>query len=166
MNHVSGNCRPVSPKVFIIIIVLRSMGKMFFGSMGLMCSLKWPLGKMAHRHLASPVSSWGMAWVKSHTHALESFSIGSVLLRGGTLNGATTRRKCNHANTFIQSKSWAGLRGGGREGCLECDDTKETNSPAGEHTSPSERVSFGRRQHSTVLCSHNPKGNQRCQKNK
>lgn len=52
----------------------------------------------------------------------------------------------------------------GGEGGLECDDTKETNSSAGEHTSPSERVSFGRLQHSTVLCSHNPKGNQRCQR--
>lgn len=75
--------------------------------------------------------------------------------------------KCNHLQThsFNPKAEQGGGVGGGNEG-LQCDDTKETNSPAGEHTSPSERVSFDRRQHSTVLCSHNPKDNQRCQKNK
>lgn len=37
----------------------------------------------------------------------------------------------------------------------------DTGDSEGWHTSPSERVSFGQHQNSTVLCTQNPKGNKR-----
>lgn len=135
---------------------------MCFGSIGifvLFCVVNGHWGKIAHCHLANPVTSWGHG-TGQVTHSCTSRPFDWMISSTGvgTLNGATPG-----GNAFIQSKSRAGWMGGGsREGGgLECDDTKETNSPAGEHTSPSERVSFGQHQHSTVLCSHNPEGNQK-----
>ena len=94
----------------------------------------------------------------THSHALDVLPIGWSVLQGiprltQTWDNATMQVK----NTFIQFRSFM-------RGVLGWDVIMETDDPIGWHTSPSERVSFGQHQHSTVLCSQNPKGNQRWKK--